>query len=740
MGRKENKKKKIVEQTQAAEAVLSAAENEGRQNKKKEKRQKEKNVKEKRANTAKPKGAKSIRFTLIGGFLIPVLMIIVLGMVSYTTASNTIMEKYEESSLNTITAMSLYGGTLVEGIATRAMEQIANSDMRNYYENYSDNTDEKWIEVYSGAKSDMLQMKNGTSSINNFYTIPESGFEINSLGNDLGETIYSDFKASDIGVSFTENPSKKNGWFGSHTAIDDARGSSGDDYAFTYVQRFVNMDTYIVLDWDIKSAEEMLANIDFGENSICALVSADGKEVSRIYRTDAENNLFMEKIEEPLFTNAGFYQMAIDAEGIGNANVQWNGTSYLYVYAPLGNSGLFLCTLIPRANIIAEVTSIRHLTVIVVVFAALIALLVGTFISGGISRTVSSISASLGKVADGDMTQRFVINRGDEFGALGNTLNNTIDKIRLLMTDMKNFGYNVNVTAEGTTKKTETLNDAIRNILTNIEEVTDNVQSQAAETDKSNERMQVFAGRLDDIYGETSQMSDAIQDVSEAIHKGQIIVNDLDKSSSTTSEITRLLVDNADGVQRHSTEIEGIIDTINNIAEQTNLLSLNASIEAARAGEHGRGFAVVAEEIRKLADMSSKAAGEVSQILSKMSDMTGKTVQSAKETEDIIAKQHDSLNETVTIFGVIEEKVQNLVNGLEVVVNGMMEINADKDEIQNSVQNISTKAEMAAVSTEEVTSSLNEQADVMTELTENMEALRKEIVTLEQSMDRFIIE
>lgn len=688
----------------------------------------------------KTKTKRSIGITLIGGFLIPVILIVVLGMISYTKASRTIMDKYRESSLNTISAMSLYGNSIADGIASRAREQIVNSDMKNYYENYYDNTDEKWLEVYGNAKSTILQMKNNSTSISNFYTIPEAGSEINSVGHDLGSTIYHDFTTSDIGTCFAEDRSKKNGWFGFHDTIDKARESNGQDYAFTYVQRFVNTNTLLVLDWDMKLAENMLSRINFGPNSICALVSADGREVSRLYIMDDSRNLAMEPIETSVFTDTGFYQLAQESEEGGSLDVTWNDRQYLYVYSPLDKSGIMLCALIPRDNIIAEVVTIRNLTIIIVVIAALIALLVGTLISGGISRTVTVISHSLGKVSKGDMTQKFSTKRQDEFGLLAAALNDTITNIRMLMTEVKNFGSHVNEMAEGTTQKTETINESLRNILTSVEEVADGVQSQAMETDKSNERMQVFAGRLDEIYNETSDMSDSIQDVLGTIQKGQVIIQNLEQGSRTTASITTLLVENAEGVQQYSTEIEGIIDTINSIARQTNLLSLNASIEAARAGEHGRGFSVVAEEIRSLADMSSEAAGEVQQILSKMSAMTGKTTQSAKETEDIISRQQLSLSETVSVFGMIETRVQKLVDSLQVIVNGMGEINTDKEEIQTSVQNISEKAELAAVSTTEVTAALDEQAKVMTELTRNMDSMRRELLTLEQSMDRFTID
>lgn len=685
---------------------------------------------------------RSIRTMLFVAFLVPVVMLVVQGVISYTTASQAIMEKYEESSGNTIRAMSMYGQTLADSMASRALENVNSDDMKLYYGQYADNTQPEWLTYYSNSKAKLLLMYNSTGYMSNFYTVSDGGDELNTIGMNLGgKEAYKKFMESDIGLEFRENKSHKSGWYGYHTAIDEMRGSDGSDYAFTYVQKFINqVNAYLVLDWSMASVEEILGKIDFGNNSISALVSADGREIARIRKVADDGTSTLEKVEEPIFYGMNFYEKSRSVPDTTTSYIKMNGKTYLYVHASLGDCGISLCSLIPQENIVAEMGHIRNMTVLIVLVAVALALLTGSYISSGITKAVQILMNNLEKVAEGDLTQSFSIKRKDELGILAKTLNDTIENIRTLMADMKKFGGDVNRMADDISDKTESLNESLRHISIGVGEVSDGLNVQAQETDKSNGMMQQFAERLESIHGETVTMSGAIDSATQAIHQGQVIISELNEKAQTTESITDILVENVNGVQKQSVEIEGIIDTINNIAEETNLLSLNASIEAARAGEHGKGFAVVAEEIRKLADQSAAAAGEVQRRLNEMSVMTGKTTQSAAETKEIVAKQGISLDQTIEVFGIIEEKVQELVAGLQIIVDGMGQINTDKDEIQASVMHISGEAESAAAATQEVTSSLDEQMGVMDKLAENMEYLRKQTETLEESMNRFIIE
>lgn len=686
------------------------------------------------------KKQRSIRVILSAGFVVPILMLVALGVISYTTASQTIMTKYEDSSKNTILAMSMYADTLANGLSSRTLEQVNNSDMQSYYSTYADNKDPEWITLYTNSKGKLIQMYNTTDYMSNYYTIPKKGSEINSLTQDLGKDAYNKFLDSDIGIQFKENVSKKNGWFGHHTVIDEIRGSNGEDYAFTYVQKFIKSDTFLVVDWSMKSVEDILSKIDFGENSISALISSDGREIARIRRMGENGTDRLEKLDDSIFVNADFYQDSLKEQGAFSDYVTIDGETYLYIHDFLDSSGMSLCSLIPQENIVAEVSSIRNLTIIIVLIATIISVLLCLYIAGGITKTVRVLTRGLEKVSEGDLTQNFKVNRKDELGTLAKVLNDTITNIKILMTDMRRFGGNVSRMSLDISEKTESLHEALQNISDGVGEISGGLQVQAKETDHSNNKMKKFAEQLDNIHNETAMMSGAIDGATQAIHQGRVIISDLNEKAQTTNSITNVLVENVSGVQNYSVKIEGIIDTINNIAEQTNLLSLNASIEAARAGESGRGFAVVADEIRKLADQSSAAAGEVQQILNHMSVMTNKTTQSATETQNIVALQRASLDETIAVFGSIDERVKELVDGLNVIADGMNQINMDKDDIQTSVMNISVEADSAAAAAEEVTVSLDEQAGVMGQLAENMEFLQQETSVLDASINRFKID
>lgn len=357
----------------------------------------------------------------------------------------------------------------------------------------------------------------------------------------------------------------------------------------------------------------------------------------------------------------------------------------------------------------------------------------------GISGTVKIMTNGMDKVAEGDLTQEFHIKRKDEFSLLARGMNNMLSNMRVLMGDMQKFGNKVNEMADGVAEKSDIINTSIREISTAVDDVAAGAQRQAKEADVSNHMMTGFAEKVDGICAGTDDMGNTIDKATTAVEQGRIIVDELNRKSGTTVSITKILVKNINDVQERSSAIEGFIDTINSIAKQTNLLSLNASIEAARAGENGRGFMVVAEQIRKLADESMQAGKNIKKIVESILATTEKTTESAREAETIIFEQAGALQETIEVFGEINQCVETLVSGLKDIADNMQLMSGEKEQVQDSISHISVVAEQAAVATEEITSTLDKQVKIISDLAGNVELLKQEADALDRSMGRFVV-
>ncbi len=681
-------------------------------------------------------GNSSIMGTLIKAFLVPIVLIIILGAVSYITASNTIKKQVEESSVSTLSAMGMYCELMTGNVSSKALELVAGDNLSDYYDSYAKRGNSDAMQYWRDAKKNLLQVKASVQYIYSYSIIPEYGTYLSSLSGSMGDDVLQGFLESAEGQYFPEGDTRKTAWLGYHSFLDERFKIDSERYGLVFYQKFLKTDTFLVLDITMETVEKMLNEMDFGENSIKGMVTPDGREIIRIQR---EGEGVKPESTEPVFTDKEFFTKSIGAAEVGSEYVKYNGSTYLYLYTPIGKTGIMMCSLIPQDNIIKEVSFIRNICVAMIILACIIAFVIGSRIASGMSKSVKIMTNGLDKVAEGDLTQSFHIKRKDEFGLLAKGLNDMLASMRTLMADMKKFGNQVKEMEDGVAVKSDTINTSIKEISNAVDDVASGTQTQAKEADLSNSKMAGFAEKVDSACDGADDMGNTIDRATAAVGQGRIIVDELSRKTETTVEITKVLVDNINDVGQRSSEIEGFIDTINSIARQTNLLSLNASIEAARAGENGRGFAVVAEEIRQLADESMQAGKNIKKIVENIVETTQKTTDSAKEAETIVYAQADALKETIQVFGEINQCVESLVNGLKEIANSMREINGEKDMVQESIRSISVVSEQAAVATEEVTAALDGQVKIVSDLTEEVELLKEEADALDQSLSRFLV-
>ena len=386
-----------------------------------------------------------------------------------------------------------------------------------------------------------------------------------------------------------------------------------------------------------------------------------------------------------------------------------------------------------------DVNQVKNLTILIIAAAFVIVFIIGLYISNGISKDLLRTCRSLDLVSSGDLTTDFYTSRKDEFKLLNLSMNKMLENTRNLIGDMKQFGSRVSASASDVSKTAEYVFEKMNIVSDSVDEVLEGIVSQASDTEEVAVKMSEFSNKLNSIYENSEQMNATADETIRTINSGQIIVDELNKKTQDTVDITKGLIQEIGEVQQKTDNIENIVKYISGIAENTNLLSLNASIEAARAGDAGRGFAVVADEIRKLADQSIEYNNQIKQIVDDIRNKTALTVQSAEKAGVYMRAQTASLSDTNDVFNSINSQVSSLVNILKLGQESMTEMINDKERILEAIYSISAISEESSAASQEVKNIVRQQLDSISSLEKEAIKLKEDVSKLEESMSQFVI-
>jgi len=371
--------------------------------------------------------SKSIRAKLILAFLVPVVLIILLGFVSYSNTSGTVIGLATKSLETAMKNGGKYLDLMLDTIETQADQIVTDIDVQNYYTKLwnKDDINEALLLIETGKKVNSRIMAVTTFNHNISEVMILSGVEGSSSF--FSNTTFAEVKDSPFVKKLEENPTQ-GAWFGWHKEYDSVNDNTSNNYSLSYiklVRKMTSMETVGLLIINVKpdAVIDLISGIDIGESEQIFIITADERVI-----LNGETVEDSDIIDQPFFRD-----IRASAGASGTESVVWQNSRFITSYYKVGDTGIILMGMTPESKLNAAARTVIIMTVIVVVAAVIIALAIGYFMANNMRKTINLIVAASGQVASGDLTSTLTTTKKDEFGKLTSSINSMISNMRALI-------------------------------------------------------------------------------------------------------------------------------------------------------------------------------------------------------------------------------------------------------------------------------------------------------------------
>jgi methyl-accepting chemotaxis protein len=344
-----------------------------------------------------------------------------------------------------------------------------------------------------------------------------------------------------------------------------------------------------------------------------------------------------------------------------------------------------------------------------------------------ITQELNGFSNVVGAIAKNDLTHEIKeskhinidVNSDDEIGTLAKAMEETLKAKQNIGRALQKMTDNLKGIILQLTDSANQLVSAANEVASSSEQMSRGAQEQAGQVTQVSTAIEEMTATILQSSKNASEATDTSKGASDTATEGGRIVSDTINGMQKISETVRVSAESITRLANSADKIGEIIGVIDDIADQTNLLALNAAIEAARAGEQGRGFAVVADEVRKLAERTGTATGEITDMIKGIQKETNDAVESMEagiqEVDkglELADKAGGSLTEIVNMSQQVMDMIQQIATASE-------EQSAAAEQISRNVESISAITRQTAGGAEQSASAaeeLNRQAESLKEM------------------------
>ncbi|NJL30954.1 MAG: methyl-accepting chemotaxis protein [Phycisphaerales bacterium] len=345
-------------------------------------------------------------------------------------------------------------------------------------------------------------------------------------------------------------------------------------------------------------------------------------------------------------------------------------------------------------------------TLVVVSAGVLLAIALGVFMTRAITQPIALMVERLKDIAqgEGDLTKRVDQDAKDEVGQLGQWFNAFVQKVHDIISEVA--------------LTTRDVASAATEIAASSEQMASGMKEQSQQVTQISSAIEEMSQSVVEVARKSAEAAGNAVEAGKVAQQGGQVVTDTIAGMEAISNAVNQGAQSVTELGKRSEQIGQIVNVINDIADQTNLLALNAAIEAARAGEHGRGFAVVADEVRKLADRTTKATEEIAQSIRAIQTETGEAVDRMNTGTQQVKVGVDK----ATAAG---QNLSSIVTAAQGVADMIRSIAAAAEEQSAASEQISRNVESVTAVTKQATEGAGQAAQAATQLSDKSEQLQR---------------